>query len=147
MAGPDRKVETLLTYYRLYNERQFDRLGEVLADEVASYRPEIASLRSLEPITLPRETFIRQLASCRDIFGTISLCEEVSHGTMVSALVAFGAGYTGANTAIFSPDGRIAASYVYRRDARHRAREAELDLRELRRGVEGGLSGPGSAPR
>jgi hypothetical protein len=140
MAAPNRQVQTLLTYYRLYNERQFDRLGEVLADQVASYRPEMPNLRSLEPITLAQDAFIRQLASCRDIFGTISLCEEVSHGTMVSALVAFGAGYTGANTAIFGPDGRIAASYVYRRDARHRAREAELDLRESRRGVAGGLS-------
>jgi hypothetical protein len=115
--------DVLERYYRLYNERDFSSIHQLLADEVTSFRPEMPGRRPLEPTTLPRDQFVTQLASCRDRFGTITMrsCDHTIN--TITAVVDFGAGYSAGNTVIFSGN-LISSTFVYRRDSEQRIQEA-----------------------
>jgi ketosteroid isomerase-like protein len=109
-----------LNAYDHYNNARFDAFSACFADDVTSFRPEMAPKHPKFIAVLNRDDFVCQQRVLRSQTGPVNVLEVYADRGVVAVVIQFSDGELASNTLQFSGNGLIERSFVRRGETRPR---------------------------
>lgn len=107
-----------LNAYDHYNNAQFDAFSACFADDVTSFRPELASKNPKFIAVLSRDDFVGQQRMLRGQTGPVKVLEVYADRGVVAVVIQFSDGELASNTLQFTGSGLIERTFVRRGETR-----------------------------